>query len=90
MKYCLLCVLVLLAACGPGDCRESDTTRKSNKVMALAQTQHNCAEVQILRYGHNWRLLDVCGVQRFYEYGGWCPDCTWSWRERPTKTGDAR
>ena len=76
--YLVIIVFVLLMA---SSCKKN-TSGDKGMAVNLAATVHRCTVVTILKSGKRWVVLDVCGTQRYYEYGSWCDKCDASWRER--------
>ena len=55
------------------------------KVVELAKVQHQCTDIKVLISASDWKVLDVCGTKRYYDFGVWCSDCSSTWRERKLK-----
>ena len=60
--------------------------KQNNKLIAMAKVQHKCDQVHIVSGGSDWKILDVCGTKRYYQYEVWCGDCSPTWREHKTST----
>ncbi|KKN42821.1 hypothetical protein LCGC14_0709530 [marine sediment metagenome] len=76
--FLVVVLLISLAGC-------KATTQKSNdKVIAMAKVQHKCDQVHIVKEGSDWKVLDVCGTKRYYQYEIWCSECSPMWRELDT------
>jgi len=80
MKYLLLvCALLLLSGCCTND--------GSNRCLALAKARYGktCKDIKLISNTRDLLgrsiTIDACGTRRYFEWGTWCEDCSYSCRE---------
>ena len=87
LRVSILLAASLYIALAVTTCKKRDGNPKHKGLMYLAQVQYKCENVKVVREkNQDWSVLDVCGTQRFYEWGRWCEECSFSWRERKIKS----
>lgn len=76
---CMILAMLFSAGC------KKECEYEEPRLIKQAKAEHHCDDISIIDKGENYRVLNVCGTRRFYEWGRWCSNCSFSWRERKMK-----